>query len=74
MIDINNITDEQLSAYLEGNSSGIESILVNGALKEDKELQEVLEVYKDIVDCCELLGINELKDLKQEGDLHEQIK
>ena len=74
MIDINNITDEQLSAYLEGNSSGIESILINGAMKEDEELQEVSEVYKDIVDCCELLGIEELKGIKQEEDLHELIK
>jgi hypothetical protein len=38
------ISDELLAAYLDGNTSKEETMQILEALKEDKELQEVLDI------------------------------
>ena len=39
------ISDELLAAYLDGNTSKEETMQILEALKEDKELQEVLDKF-----------------------------
>ena len=44
MANKNYISDELLAAYLDGNASKEETMLILEALKEDKELQEILDI------------------------------
>ena len=44
----NNISDELLAAYLDGNTNGAETQEVLGAIRRDPELREVLEIALDV--------------------------
>ena len=44
----NNISDELLAAYLDGNTDGAEMQKVLGAIRRDPELREVLEIALDV--------------------------
>ena len=44
MANKNNISDELLAAYLEGNTNEAETLEVLNALKADPELQETLDI------------------------------
>ena len=50
MANINNISDELLAAYLEGNTSEAETLEVLNALKADPELQETLDIALKVED------------------------
>ena len=50
MADKDLISDELLAAYLDGNTSEEETRQVLQALKEDKQLQEVLNVALQVED------------------------
>ena len=43
----NNISDELLAAYLDGNTNESETLEVLNALKSDPDLQEVLDLALD---------------------------
>ena len=44
----NNISDELLAAYLDGNTNETETMAVLNALESDSELREVMGIAKDI--------------------------
>jgi hypothetical protein len=50
MANINNISDELLAAYLEGNTNEAETLEVLNALKVDPELQETLDIALKVED------------------------
>lgn len=50
MANINNISDELLAAYLEGNTSEAETLEVLNALKADPKLQEALDIALKVED------------------------
>lgn len=50
MANINNISDELLAAYLEGNTNEAETLEVLNALKADPELQETLDIALKVED------------------------
>lgn len=58
------ISDEMLAAYLCNNTLPIENLCINNAISDSMELKETIEIYKDIVDSCEQLDLNELKTNK----------
>lgn len=58
------ISDEMLAAYLCNNTLPIEHLCINEAVSNSPELEETIEIYKDVVDCCEQLDLNELKPSK----------
>lgn len=58
------ISDEMLAAFLCKNTSPFENLCVNNAISNSPELQEVSQIYKDIVDCCEQLDLLELNSNK----------
>ena len=74
MIDFNDlISDETLAAYIEGNSSGFESMKIDSYLCESTNLSEIIDIIDDIKvadleslpidnNCVELLT-NDIKEL-----------
>ena len=58
------ISDELLAAYLDGNTSEEETKQVLQALKEDKELQEVLDIALKTEEAAPLLSVDVLPMLQ----------
>lgn len=50
MARFDNISDEMLAAFIDGNALPVESMIINNALPIDNELEEVVDISKDIKD------------------------
>lgn len=59
---MNNITDELLAAYLEGNATDKEVADVLEALRFSPELQEIHQVVADVIEELDNLDIVDLND------------
>lgn len=48
MIEINDISDELLAAYIDGNTTQEESLLVSKAINHDSLLAEIVDIVNDV--------------------------
>lgn len=48
MIEINDISDELLAAYIDGNTTQEESMLVSKAINHDSLLAEIVDIVNDV--------------------------
>lgn len=57
----NNITDEMLAAYIEGNATPMESTLISDTMMHDDMLAEAIDIVNDSLSMSnDLLGNNDL--------------
>lgn len=58
----NNISDEMLAAYLDGNATSDEVALIVDAIKDNPELQEAHQVISDVIMEFDRLDCNDIID------------
>lgn len=59
---MDNITDELLAAYLDGNATDKEVAYVLDVLRSNPELQEVIQVVSDVIDELDNLDVADIND------------
>ena len=79
----NNISDEMLAAYIDGNATPLECLIINDAI-DNEDIAEVMEIVSEarnnpelleVDDCSELKFIEEsLNKIEQFNELKQQLK
>ena len=70
MAKFDNISDEMLAAFIDGNTLPVESMIINNAIPIDGEIAEVVDIAKDIND---FVIVSDVKDAEAKKIL-EDIK